>query len=117
MTSVRRGRRTSKVEVINVSAQGFWLLLAGRELFVPFADFRWFRDASIGQILAVDQPSENHLYWPQLDVDLTVESIEHPERYQLVGRAPGAGGAKAADAHAVRDRGPAYSPSRRRRSG
>lgn len=117
MTSVRRGRRTSRVEVTNVSGQGFRLLLAGRELFVPFAGFPWFRDASIRQILAVEQPSANHLYWPELDVDLAVESIEHPERYPLVSRAPSAGGAKAADARAVRDRGPTYRPSRRRRSG
>ena len=88
MKSARRGRRTSKVEVTSVSAQGFRLLLAGRELFVPFAGFPWFRDASIGRILAVEQPSVNHLYWPQLDVDLAVESIEHPERYPLVSRAP-----------------------------
>ena len=115
MTSVRRGRRTSKVEVTNVTARGFWLLLAGRELFVPFAGFPWFRDASIGQILAVRQPSANHLYWPQLDVDLAVESIEHPERYPLVSRAPSARGVKPAGAHAVHERGPAYNrPSRRR---
>jgi hypothetical protein len=25
-----------------------------------------------------------HLYWPDLDIDLSVESIEHPERFPLV---------------------------------
>ena len=116
MKSARRGRRTSKVEVTSVSAQGFRLLVAGRELFVPFAGFPWFQDASIGQILAVEQPSTDHLYWPQLDIDLAVESIEHPDSYPLVSRAPNAGGAKAPDAHAVRDRIPAYRRSRRSRS-
>jgi hypothetical protein len=116
MRSARRGKRTSKVEVTNVTARGFWLLLAGRELFVPFADFPWFRDASIGQILAVEQPSADHLCWPQLDVDLAVESIEHPERYPLVSRPPTVIGAKTADPHAVRERGPAYRRPRRGRS-
>ena len=26
------------------------------------------------------------LYWPDLDVDLAVESIEHPERFPLVSK-------------------------------
>jgi hypothetical protein len=31
-------------------------------------------------------PSAHHLYWPQLDIDLAVESIIHPERYPLMSR-------------------------------
>ena len=116
MESARRGKRTSKVEVTHVSAEGFRLLLAGRELFLPFASFPWFRDASIGQILAVEHPSANHVYWPQLEVDLAVESIEHPERYPLVSRAPSARRAKPEGAQAVRDGRPAYRTGRRRRS-
>ena len=98
-----------------MSAEGFWLLMAGRELFVPFANFPWFRDASIRQILAVDHPSPNHLRWPQLDVDLSVESIEHPDRYPLVSRAPSARRAKPEGAEAVREKRPTYRASRRRR--
>jgi hypothetical protein len=116
MTSARRGGRTSKVEVTNVSRQGFWLLLTRRELFVPFAAFPWFRDASIGQILAVERPSPGHLYWPQLDVDLAVESIEHPERYPLVSRAPRRMPARPAEVLAVHERKPGYGSPRRRRS-
>jgi len=115
MKSARRGRRTSEVEVTNVSPQGFRLFLAGRELFVPFAEFPWFRDASIGQILAVEQPGVDHLYWPQLDIDLAVESIEHPDRYPLVSRARSVAPTGPA-ALAVRERPPAYRSSRRRRS-
>ena len=60
------------------------LLLDGRELFLPFATFPWFRDATIEALTAVERPSAHHLYWPRLDVDLAVESIEHPDRYPLV---------------------------------
>jgi hypothetical protein len=35
----------------------------------------------------VQRPQPDHLYWPQLDVDLTVDSIEQPERYPLTSRA------------------------------
>ena len=116
MTSARRGGRTSKAEVTNVSRQGFWLLLGDRELFVPFAGFPWFRDASIGQILEVEWPSARHLYWPQLDVDIAVESIEHPDRYPLVSRALPGIPARPAGALAVRERRPVYGSPQRRRS-
>ena len=86
MKSARRGRGTSRVEVSNITREGFWLLIAERELFVSFADFPWFRDASIQQVLTVELPQPDHLYWPELDVDLALESVEHPERFPLVSK-------------------------------
>lgn len=86
MTSVAPGRDIFPAEVTNVSAHGFWLFVEDRELFVPFEHFPWFRDASIGAITNVELPSPHHLYWPDLDVDLAVESIEHPEKYPLVSK-------------------------------
>ena len=74
------------VEVTNISKHGFWLLLEGEELFLPFSEFPWFRDVPVGRILHVELPSSNHLYWPELDVDLAVESIRHPEKFPLVSR-------------------------------
>ena len=87
MNSAALGRSTSPVEVTNVSVHGFWLFVADRELFVPFAQFPWFRAAAIGAITNVQLPSPHHLYWPDLDIDLAVESIEHPEKYPLVSKA------------------------------
>jgi hypothetical protein len=87
MKSVALGPSTSPVEVTNVSAHGFWLFIGERELFVAFRDFPWFKEASIGAITHVELPSPHHLYWPDLDVDLAVESLEHPEKYPLVSQA------------------------------
>jgi len=84
MRSAQRGKRTSAVEVTNVSLHGLWLLLGERELFLPFDKFPWFREAPIAKLVRVELPSPDHLYWPGLDVDLAVESIEHPERFPLV---------------------------------
>ncbi|MDP2826653.1 MAG: DUF2442 domain-containing protein [Sulfuritalea sp.] len=84
MTSVAPGVSTSPVEVTNISRHGFWLLLNDEELFLPFSEFPWFRDVTVGKILHVELPAPNHLYWPDLDVDLAVESIRHPERFPLV---------------------------------
>ena len=66
MKSALLGHDTSAVEVSNVSKHGFWLLLGAEELFVPFATFPWFREASIGKITNVEWPSPHHLYWPEL---------------------------------------------------
>ena len=83
------GTATSAAEVTHVSRHGFWLLLNNEELLVPFAEFPWFRQATIEQLTAVERPAENHLYWPQLDVDLSVESIRNPRAFPLVSRAAG----------------------------
>ena len=77
------GAATSEVEITNISQHGFWLLLDGRELFVPFEEFPWFKRATVEAILHVERPAPVHLHWPELDVDLAVDSIEHPERYPL----------------------------------
>jgi len=87
MKSALRGKPTSKVEVTNVAPAGFWLLLDERELFLPFKIFPWFHDATIREITTVERPSAHHLYWPELDIDLAVDSIEHPDRFPLVSRA------------------------------
>ena len=75
---------TSTVELSNVSAHGLWLLVDERELYLPFDDFPWFRDATIAQLSRIECPASGHLRWPDLDVDLSLASIEHPERYPLV---------------------------------
>ena len=78
------GRSTSEAEILNISRHGFWLLVHDREYFLSFKDFPWFQHASISSILNVELPQPYHLYWPDLDVDLELESIESPERYPLV---------------------------------
>ena len=82
--SAKHGKPTSAVEVANVSPHGFWLLIDQTEHFVPFDQFPWFRDATIGQLTNVQLPSPHHLHWPDLDIDLAVESLTHPERYPLI---------------------------------
>ena len=47
------GSATLAVEITHVSRHGFWLLLDNEELVVPFADFPWFKQATIEQLLNV----------------------------------------------------------------
>jgi hypothetical protein len=78
---------TSTVELSNVSAHGIWLLIDERELFLPFDEFPWFREATIAQLASIERPSRESLRWLDLDMDLSIDSIEHPDRYPLVSRA------------------------------
>ena len=78
------GHATSAAEVSHVSRHGFWLLLGDEELLVRFEDFPWFRHATIDALTQVERPTEDHLYWPQLDVDLSVGSIRNPAAFPLV---------------------------------
>lgn len=80
------GTTTSPAEVTHVSRHGFWLLLGDEELLVPFEHFPWFRTATIEQLSDVEWPTPDHLYWPQLDVDLSVESIRDPSAFPLISR-------------------------------
>ena len=83
MSSRVHGKNTSLVEVTHVSNHGVWLLTQDKELFMSYEDFPWFKDVPVGKILHVEEPAPGHYYWPDLDVDLTEEIIEHPERFPL----------------------------------
>ena len=79
------GVNISPVEVSAASRHGFWLLLEeDEELFVPFSGFPWFRRASVEQLFHVERPQPQHLYWPDLDVDLHLDSIRHPDKFPLI---------------------------------
>ena len=83
-SSALPGTDTSAVEVTNLSPHGLWLFAHGKERFLAFDDFPWFRNAPVAAVFNVEEPSPEHFYWPDLDVDLGVESIEHPERFPLI---------------------------------
>ena len=51
---------------------------------MPFEQFPWFKSATVEQITNVERPSPEHLYWPNLDVDLAVQSIRQPEAFPLI---------------------------------
>ena len=84
MKSETLGADTLEVEVTHISTHGIWLLLRQLEYFISFENFPWFKDASVSAIQNVNLLNSNHLYWVDLDIDLAVESIEHPERLPVI---------------------------------
>lgn len=81
------GTVISAPEVTHVSRHEFWLLLADEETLVPFEHFPWFRRATIDQISHVEWPTPEHLYWPELDIDLSLASIRRPDTFPLISKA------------------------------
>ena len=83
MKSLKNGKNTLKAEITNISEHGFWILLAKKEYFLPFEKYPWFKDAKISSIVNVKIFHNHHLYWPDLDVDLTTEILENPQNFPL----------------------------------
>ena len=83
MTSSPHGTNTSDVEVVQVDRHGLWIHVLGTEYFLPYDEYPWFRNAKVCDVLDVCLLHEHHLHWPALDVDLSVESLAHPEDFPL----------------------------------
>jgi hypothetical protein len=83
MKLLKNGKNISKPEITNISEHGFWIYLKGKEYFLSFSIYPWFKDAKVSSITDVELLRGHHLYWPKLDVDLTIEILEKPEKYPL----------------------------------
>jgi len=84
MKSRARGQSTSAVEVSHIDMHGVWLCIEDKEHFLPYDEYPWFRDARIKEVLNVTLLHGYHLYWPDLDVDLEIDSLENPQKYPLI---------------------------------
>lgn len=77
------GESASIIEVTQISKHGLWILVGGEELFLPYREFPWFQHATVEQVSRIEWPSADHLYWPLLDIDLSVQSIRDPAAFPL----------------------------------
>jgi Protein of unknown function (DUF2442) len=83
MSSGQVGNYTSSNEVTNIEPFGFWVLVAGKEFFVPFEDYPIFKQATIQQLVNMQVISPTQLHWPDLDADNELEALKHPDHYPL----------------------------------
>ncbi len=85
--SKKLGKSSSKkVEVSDITERGIWLLVAGKEYFLPYSEYPWFLNAKIKEIFNIEFSHEHYLYWPDLDIDLSTDIFENPEKYPLTAR-------------------------------
>ncbi len=80
------GKNTSKAEVLDVTRHGLWLFVDDHEYLLPFHEYPWFKEARISEIYNVKFMNGIHLYWPDLDIDLDLDSLKNPEKYPLIYR-------------------------------
>jgi len=83
MSSFPLSRSTSQVEITSITAIGLWLLTGDREYFIPSEDYPGFRQATVEQIIHVEQPAPDQFYWPDLDIDIEAGALNEPERFPL----------------------------------
>ena len=69
--------------VENITPSGIWLYVKGKEYFLNYEDYPYFKDETLKSIQEVQLLHSNHLYWPDLDVDLEIDNLENPEKYPL----------------------------------
>ena len=72
------------VNVLMINSQGIMLNVKGNDYFVSYNRLPWMKDASIRSVLNVQMAGANAIEWPDLDVDLEINSLKHPEQYPLV---------------------------------
>ncbi len=52
--------------------------------FLSYNRIPWMQDAPIRSVLNVQMSGPEAIEWPDLDVDLEIDCLRHPERYPLV---------------------------------
>lgn len=77
------GKTTLKPE-INISSNGVWLLYNDHEYFLDYKNYPWFLKATVADIYKIETPQVDHLYWPTLDIDLSINALKNPEKYPLI---------------------------------
>ena len=82
MKLLKNGKNTS-VSVENITPFGIWLFVKGKEYFLSYDDYPYFKDQTLKSIQKVELFHGFHLYWPDLDVDLEIDNLEHPEKYPV----------------------------------
>lgn len=63
-----------------------WLNAYGKEYFLDFDSYPWFKEKEAHQVQAVEARGKN-IRWPALDIDLSIDSLENPHHYPLKSKA------------------------------
>ena len=83
-TNLNGSSQNTSVSVLMINSQGMMLSVLGNDYFMSYNRVPWLRDARISSALNVRMAGQNAIEWPELDVDLEIESLKHPDRYPLV---------------------------------
>lgn len=65
---------------VGLFSDGMTVVVNGKEYFLRFTDFPWFEYCNITELRNI-RSDRWGVYWDLLDIDLSIESIENPERF------------------------------------
>lgn len=85
MKSLKRGRNIL-VSVENITPFGIWILVKGKEYFLSYEDYPYFKHQTLNSIQNVQLIHGYHLHWAELDLDLEIDNLENPGKYPLRSR-------------------------------
>jgi len=72
------------VRILSINAEGVSLSVSGKVYFISYDRVPWFRNARVSEVLNVSMMGRMGIRWEDLDVDLEIDSLEHPEKYPHV---------------------------------
>ena len=70
-------------QVTSIQSTGFWVIVDDKEYFIDFEDYPDFKKATVAQIHSFRR-SKGCLHWDELDVDIEIDALKHPEQYPLI---------------------------------
>lgn len=82
MRSSKPGKSIS-ASVENITPHGFWMHILGREYFLDYKAFPYFKGRPQQAVKKVILLHQHHLHWPSLDVDLEIDNLVNPQKYPL----------------------------------
>ena len=83
-TTSKSNSASTSVSVLMINAQGIMLSVLGHDYFLSYNRIPWMQDAPVRSVLNVRMSGPEAIEWPDLDVDLEIDSLRHPERFPLV---------------------------------
>ncbi|MCD4696316.1 MAG: DUF2442 domain-containing protein [Bacteroidales bacterium] len=84
MKSLKNGTNILKAEITNVSQHGFWIYFSGKEYFLDYLNYPWFKDCTLSSLFNFTSDKYGNFHWKDLDIDLNLEIITNLEKYPLI---------------------------------
>ena len=86
MLKKKNNTNAISASVLMINNQGIMISVEGNDYFLSYNRVPWLKDATVRNILNIKMSGKNAIEWPDLDIDLEIDSLKHPERYPLVMR-------------------------------
>ena len=85
-TALKNNGTSTLAQVITITHRGILLSIPAGDFFLSYDKYPWFYGAKVEDVFQVEMQGDDAVRWENLDVDLEVESLIHPEKYPLIAR-------------------------------